>query len=110
MVCDNINQLRTLFNRIRADPSQSTNPLTMKLNGTIDAAVSGGVSNFEVGFSLNTTKNRGCSKCVYPDFPLPSLALQVFFTAEYQAQNPSCRPFVPKLQLLMGELVITSPR
>ena len=48
MVLDNIQQLRTVINRIRADPSQSTNPLTMKLNGTLDAAVNGGVSKFEV--------------------------------------------------------------
>ena len=48
MVLDNIQQLRTVINRIRADSSQSTNPLTMKLNGTLDAAVNGGVSKFEV--------------------------------------------------------------
>lgn len=48
MVLDNIQQLRTVINRIRADPAQSTNPLTMKLNGTLDAAVNGGVSKFEV--------------------------------------------------------------
>ena len=50
MVLDNIQQLRTVINRIRADPSQSTNPLTMKLNGTLDAAVNGGVSKFEVWY------------------------------------------------------------
>ncbi len=48
MVMDNIQQLRTVINRIRADSSHSTNPLTMKLNGTLDAAVNGGVSKFEV--------------------------------------------------------------
>ena len=48
MVLDNIQQLRTVINRIRGDSTQSTNPLTMKLNGTLDAAVNGGVSKFEV--------------------------------------------------------------
>lgn len=48
MVLDNVQQLRTVINRIRSDPSQSTNPLTMKLNGTLDAAVNGGVSKFDV--------------------------------------------------------------
>lgn len=48
MVLDNIQQLRTVISRIRGDPSHSTNPLTMKLNGTLDAAVNGGVSKFEV--------------------------------------------------------------
>lgn len=48
MVLDNVQQLRTVINRIRSNPSQSTNPLTMKLNGTLDAAVNGGVSKFDV--------------------------------------------------------------
>ena len=50
MVMDNVEQLRTVINRIRSDSTQSTNPLTMKLNGTLDAAVNGGVSMFEVCF------------------------------------------------------------
>ena len=49
MVMENVQQLRTLINRIRSDRTLSTNPLTMKLNGTLDAAVNGGVSKFEVG-------------------------------------------------------------
>ena len=48
MVIDNIQQLRTVISRIRGDSNHSTNPLTMKLNGTLDAAVNGGVSKFEV--------------------------------------------------------------
>ena len=48
MVMDNIQQLRTVISRIRIDSTHSTNPLTMKLNGTLDAAVNGGVSKFEV--------------------------------------------------------------
>lgn len=75
MVLDNVQQLRTVINRIRADPTQSTNPLTMKLNGTLDAAVNGGVSKFDV-----------------------------FFSPEYLEQNPHCRPLVPRLRLLMEDL------
>ena len=52
MVLDNVQQLRTVINRIRVDSTQSTNPLTMKLNGTLDAAVNGGVSKFEVDNTL----------------------------------------------------------
>ena len=48
LVKDNITQLRVLINRIKVDSQQSTSPLTMKLNGTLDAAVNGGVSKFEV--------------------------------------------------------------
>ena len=75
MVLDNVQQLRTLINRIRADSNQSTKPLTMKLNGTLDAAVNGGVSKFEV-----------------------------FFTHDYLEQNPKCKQSVPKLKMLMEEL------
>lgn len=52
MVLDNIQQLRTVISRIRGDSTHSTNPLTMKLNGTLDAAVNGGVSKFEVRIIL----------------------------------------------------------
>lgn len=51
MVQDNIHQLRTVISRIRGDSTHSTNPLTMKLNGTLDAAVNGGVSKFDVRIS-----------------------------------------------------------
>ena len=47
LIQDNINQLKTLINRYRTE-QQNTNPLTMKLNGTLDAAVNGGVSTFDV--------------------------------------------------------------
>ena len=48
MVMDNVEQLKTVIQRIRNDSTHSTNPLTMKLNGSLDAAVNGGVSMFEV--------------------------------------------------------------
>ena len=48
MVMDNVEQLRTVIQRIRSDATHSTNPLTMKLNGSLDAAVNGGVSMFDV--------------------------------------------------------------
>lgn len=75
MVLDNIQQLKTVISRIKGDSSHSTNPLTMKLNGTLDAAVNGGVSKFEV-----------------------------FFTDEYLDVNPKSRPLVPQLKTLMEEL------
>ena len=39
------------MNRVKAD-RQNTNPLTMKLNGTLDAAVQGGVANFDVSGNI----------------------------------------------------------
>ena len=47
LIQDNITQLKTIIHRVRGE-RQNTNPLTMKLNGTLDAAVNGGVSNFDV--------------------------------------------------------------
>lgn len=47
LIQDNINQLKTVISRVRNE-KQNTNPLTMKLNGTLDAAVNGGVSLFDV--------------------------------------------------------------
>ena len=40
------------MNRVKAD-RQNTNPLTMKLNGTLDAAVQGGVANFDVSGNIH---------------------------------------------------------
>ncbi|XP_064383161.1 dedicator of cytokinesis protein 1-like [Halichondria panicea] len=75
MVLDNVQQLKTVINRIRSDPSQSTNPLTMKLNGTLDAAVNGGVSKFDV-----------------------------FFTQEFLESNPRCKPLLAKLKKYKEDL------
>ena len=63
MVLDNVQQLRTVINRIRGDSTQSTNPLTMKLNGTLDAAVNGGVSKFEVGLLATKSTLTDCYIC-----------------------------------------------
>ena len=40
-------QLRALIARHNVDPNLNINPLSMKLGGIIDAAVMGGVSNYE---------------------------------------------------------------
>jgi len=59
-----------------SDRSQSTNPLTMKLNGTLDAAVNGGLRLYEV-----------------------------FFTEEYQQQYPDHVGKIKQLRKAMQELV-----
>lgn len=40
-------QLRAIIARHKVDPNLNVNPLSMKLQGIIDAAVMGGVSNYE---------------------------------------------------------------
>ena len=40
-------QLRSLIGRHKTDVKLNINPLSMKLNGIIDAAVMGGISNYE---------------------------------------------------------------
>ena len=52
-------QLRAIIGRHKVDPNLNVNPLSMKLQGIIDAAVMGGVSNYE--------------KVRYVRVPLPSL-------------------------------------
>lgn len=39
--------LRSLIGRHKVDPNLNINPLSMKLNGIIDAAVMGGIKNYE---------------------------------------------------------------
>lgn len=53
-------ELSTLINQYQADDSLSLNPLSMLLNGVIDAAVMGGISNYE----------------------------KIFFTKKYITENP----------------------
>ncbi|XP_073238831.1 dedicator of cytokinesis protein 1-like [Porites lutea] len=43
-------QLRAIIARHKVDPNLNVNPLSMKLQGIIDAAVMGGVSNYEKAF------------------------------------------------------------
>lgn len=75
-VNDNLETLQRLYKRVMADRSQSTNPLTMKLNGTLDAAVNGGLRLYEV-----------------------------FFTEEYQIHNVDHVPKINHLRKAMQELV-----
>ena len=75
-VNDNLQTLQRLYKRVMTDRNQSTNPLTMKLNGTLDAAVNGGLRLYEV-----------------------------FFTEEYQLQNPDHVPKIKQLRMAMQELV-----
>ena len=75
-VNDNLQTLQRLYNRVMKDRNQSTNPLTMKLNGTLDAAVNGGLRLYEV-----------------------------FFTEEYQQQNPDHVLKIVQLRKAMQELV-----
>ncbi len=39
-------ELRTLISRYTKNPQQNINPLSMALNGVIDAAVMGGIANY----------------------------------------------------------------
>ena len=47
-VKDGITALKNLTRRLKKDPTASSNQLTMKLQGILDAAVSGGLKNYEV--------------------------------------------------------------
>lgn len=75
-VYDNLHTLQRIVKRVVSDRSQSTNQLTMKLNGTLDAAVNGGLRLYEV-----------------------------FFTEEYQQQYPEHASKTKQLRKAMQELV-----
>ena len=48
-----------MIGRYRADAKANLNPLSMLLNGVIDAAVMGGISNYEkVYYSNNNIQNN----------------------------------------------------
>ena len=40
-------EMRTLFSRYKSNPDEQINPLSMVLNGVVDAAVMGGTANYE---------------------------------------------------------------
>ena len=40
-------EIQSMIGRYRADAKANLNPLSMLLNGVIDAAVMGGISNYE---------------------------------------------------------------
>ncbi|XP_065920842.1 dedicator of cytokinesis protein 1-like isoform X2 [Dysidea avara] len=74
-VYDNLHTLQRIVKRVMSDRSQSTNQLTMKLNGTLDAAVNGGLRLYEV-----------------------------FFTDDYQQQYPEHASKTKQLRKAMQEL------
>lgn len=43
-------QLRSLISRLSSRPNQNINPLSMSLNGVIDAAVMGGTAKYQEAF------------------------------------------------------------
>ena len=47
-VKENATALQGLIKRLESDSTASSNPLTMKLQGILDAAVAGGLKNYEV--------------------------------------------------------------
>ena len=95
MVLDNVQQLRTVINRIRGDSTQSTNPLTMKLNGTLDAAVNGGVSKFEVWHFVY--------KLALSDVYLNDSNTGIFY-ARILGSQPSLQTSNPKTEVVYGRI------
>ena len=98
-------QLRAIIARHKVDPNLNVNPLSMKLQGIIDAAVMGGVSNYE--------KVRYI--CVPLTHPPPPSALshacfdlwQAFLTPEFVKENPDSADYVEKLKSSLVEQVRT---
>lgn len=96
-----IRLLRELILEHKRDPHLPINPLSLRLNGIVDAAVMGGINNYEkVRFSsfislmkmqLNSINRIQLLK--YPDYTcktvyIPCFVFQAFFTTEYMEHNP----------------------
>ena len=69
--------IQTMTGQYQADKSLNINPLSMLLNGVIDAAVMGGVTNYE----------------------------KIFFAESYLKENPSHATGVKQLRQLIEEQV-----
>jgi hypothetical protein len=50
--------LRNLIIAHRSDPTLQLNPLSLKINGIVDAAVMGGVTNYEKVSTFETSATR----------------------------------------------------
>jgi len=70
-------EIQSMIGRYRADAKANLNPLSMLLNGVIDAAVMGGISNYE----------------------------KAFFNEEYLAKNPKHSSFMEELKELIVDQV-----
>ncbi|XP_048584524.1 dedicator of cytokinesis protein 1 isoform X2 [Nematostella vectensis] len=70
-------ELRSLIGMLKADPNLNVNPLTQNLQGTVDAAVMGGTSNYE----------------------------KLFLIPEYLKENPDHQQYVDQLKELLVEQV-----
>lgn len=70
-------EILSMCNRYAANPKIDLNPFTMLLNGVIDAAVMGGISNYE----------------------------RIFFSSEYLSKNPEHIAYIDRIKELIVEQV-----
>ena len=70
-------EIQTMVDQYKVNPALNINPLSMQLNGVIDAAVMGGVANYD----------------------------KIFFNAEYIKVHPDHRDGVKRLRELIEEQV-----
>ncbi|KAJ7415529.1 Dedicator of cytokinesis protein 3 [Pitangus sulphuratus] len=110
-VLENKNQqLRTLISQCQTRQMQNINPLTMCLNGVIDAAVNGGVARYQESLS-STFPVIFPSVTLFPSalhkaqdsFSLGVFALEAFFIKEYILNHPEDGEKITRLRELMLE-------
>ena len=70
-------EIQTMMDQYKANPNLNINPLSMQLNGVIDAAVMGGVANYD----------------------------KIFFNADYVKVHPDHEEGVKRLRQLIEEQV-----
>jgi dedicator of cytokinesis protein 1 len=78
--------IKSLIDQHRSDPSLRVDSLSMQLQGVVDAAVNGGISNYKVSLVF----------CIIVFHPI-HLYFQVFFSEEYDT-SPASRDLVKLLR------------
>lgn len=103
------NSLRELIVNHAADPSLPLHPLSMKLHGIVDAAVMGGIANYERAFFTaeydlahpdHSKQISELKKCIAQQIPL----LQVGIQLHKQRAPPSLGPFHSRLEECFADM------
>ncbi|XP_069695130.1 dedicator of cytokinesis protein 1 isoform X2 [Periplaneta americana] len=101
--------LRDLIIAHRSDPSLQLNPLSMKINGIVDAAVMGGVTNYEKAFFTpeyleihpeDATLVTKLQDLIASQIPLLDVCIQI----HRQKAPPSLGPFQQRLEECFAEM------
>ena len=82
-------ELKTLISRYKKNPQENINPMSMLLNGVIDAAVMGGIANY------NKVNTVSLSLSLHPSSPSLFLSFSPSLSFSFPPFSPSLFPSLP---------------